>query len=56
MKIFFAGQLEILEKFAEEVICIDGTHGLNAHDFELTTLLILDDMREGLETALMKRQ
>ncbi|XP_050498322.1 uncharacterized protein LOC126879297 [Diabrotica virgifera virgifera] len=47
------GQLEVLDKYSEDVICIDGTHGLNAHDFELTTLLILDDMREGFPCCFM---
>lgn len=51
--IMHPGQLEVLQQFSEDVICIDATHGLNAHDFELTTLLILDNMREGFPCCFM---
>lgn len=47
------GQKEILEKFGNDCVCIDGTHGLNSYGFELITLLVLDDMREGFPTAFM---
>ncbi|GFS68422.1 MULE domain-containing protein [Trichonephila clavipes] len=39
-------QCEMLKKYVSH-ICIDGTHGTNGYDFELITLLILDDMRQG---------
>ncbi|GFU11775.1 uncharacterized protein TNCV_4969661 [Trichonephila clavipes] len=39
-------QCEMLKKYVSD-ICIDGTHGTNGYDFELITLLILDDMRQG---------
>ncbi|KAB0805099.1 hypothetical protein PPYR_02069 [Photinus pyralis] len=47
------GQLEILEKFADDCICLDGTHGLNPYDFQLHTLLVLDDLREGFPCAFL---
>lgn len=34
-----------------DCICIDGTHGMNAYGFELITLLVLDDIREGFPCA-----
>nr|XP_021000791.2 uncharacterized protein LOC107452923 [Parasteatoda tepidariorum] len=40
-------QKEMLTKYAPECIYIDSTHGTNAYDFQLTTLLVLDDMRQG---------
>ncbi|GFX07402.1 uncharacterized protein TNCV_504601 [Trichonephila clavipes] len=39
-------QCEMLKKYVSH-ICIDGTHGTNGYDFELITLLILDDIRQG---------
>ncbi|GFW59864.1 uncharacterized protein TNCV_2917461 [Trichonephila clavipes] len=39
-------QCEMLKKYVSH-ICIDGTHRTNGYDFELITLLILDDMRQG---------
>lgn len=46
-----AGQEEVLRKYGSDTICVDGTHGLNQYDFELHTLLVLDDMREGFPCA-----
>nr|XP_015839955.1 PREDICTED: uncharacterized protein LOC107398907 isoform X2 [Tribolium castaneum] len=51
--IMHPGQLEVLNKFCDDCICIDGTHGLNDYDFELTTLLVLNDMREGFPCSFM---
>lgn len=45
-------QIEIFRKFGN-IICIDGTHGMNAYDFELTTLLVLDEFGEGFPVAFM---
>ncbi|VEN51584.1 unnamed protein product, partial [Callosobruchus maculatus] len=45
------GQTEMIEKYGNDCICIDGTHGLNAYGFELITLLVLDDIREGFPCA-----
>lgn len=46
-------QAEIMRKFGNDCICIDSTHGLNNYSFELTTLLVLDDMRQGFPCAFM---
>ncbi|KAB0804500.1 hypothetical protein PPYR_01470 [Photinus pyralis] len=46
-------EVEILEKFADDCICLDGTHGLNPYDFQLHTLLVLDDLREGFPCAFL---
>ncbi|XP_049862861.1 uncharacterized protein LOC126356159 isoform X1 [Schistocerca gregaria] len=40
-------QGEMLAKYGSDCICVDETHGLNDYDFEVTTLLVLDDMRQG---------
>lgn len=45
------GQRELLSKFGNDCICVDGTHGLNGYGFELHTILILDDLREGYPCA-----
>lgn len=36
-------QLNILEKFGNDIVCIDSTHGTNIYDFHLTTLLVVDE-------------
>ncbi|XP_047112053.1 uncharacterized protein LOC124788816 [Schistocerca piceifrons] len=46
-------QGEILTKYGGDCICVDGTHGLNGYDFEVTTLLVLDDMRQGFPCAFL---
>lgn len=38
-------QKSMLEKFRNDVICIDETHGMNSYHFSLTTLLVFGDMR-----------
>lgn len=40
-------QAEILKKYGHDIICIDGTHGTNNYDFELHTLMVVDELREG---------
>lgn len=47
------GQKEVLLNFGEDCICIDGTHGLNGYGFELHTILVLDDLREGFPCAFL---
>ncbi|XP_050307882.1 uncharacterized protein LOC126744491 [Anthonomus grandis grandis] len=47
------GQTEILKKYGNDCICIDETHGLNMYQFNLTTILILDNMREGFPCAFL---
>ncbi|XP_049811058.1 uncharacterized protein LOC126253607 [Schistocerca nitens] len=46
-------QCEILKKYGSDCICIDGTHGTNGYCFELITLLVLDDMRQGFPCAFL---
>lgn len=40
-------QSEILKKFGRDTLCIDGTHGLNQYDFQLVTLMVIDEFRQG---------
>lgn len=40
-------QAEMLKKYGDDCVCLDSTHGTNAYNFEMTTLLVLDDMRQG---------
>ncbi|XP_054280779.1 uncharacterized protein LOC128998596 [Macrosteles quadrilineatus] len=44
-------QEEMLKKYGGDVICMDSTHGTNAYNYEMTTLLVLDDMRQGFPCA-----
>lgn len=44
-------QLEILKKYGNDIVCIDGTHGMNAYDFQVVTLMVIDDMRQGFPCA-----
>lgn len=46
-------QKYMLKLFSCNIICIDSTHGLNSYDFELTTLLIVDEYGEGFPCACM---
>jgi hypothetical protein len=36
-------QAEMLKKFVCDKICVDGTHGLNSYNFQLYTLLVVDN-------------
>jgi hypothetical protein len=47
------GQIELLENFGNDTICIDGTHSLISYGFEMHTLLVLDDLREGYPGAFL---
>lgn len=53
LMIMTSAQLDILRKYSSDCICIDGTHGLNSYDFELNTLLVIDDIREGFPCAFL---
>ncbi|XP_068083806.1 uncharacterized protein, partial [Anabrus simplex] len=48
-----SAQSEILKKYGSDCICTDGTHGLNSYGFELITLLVLDDLRQGFPCAFL---
>lgn len=39
-------QEEILKQFGHLRVCIDGTHGLNAYDLNLYTLVTFERVRE----------
>lgn len=43
----------LFQKFGHDTVCIDGTHGLNNYNFQLYTMLILDESREGFPVAFM---
>lgn len=48
------GQKYMLQKFRQEkVIYLDRTHGLNAYDFELVTLMVIDDFGSGFPCCFM---
>lgn len=52
--IFMNGvQENMLRKFGNSVIAIDSTHGLNRYDFELTTIMVLDEFGEGFPVSSM---
>jgi hypothetical protein len=45
-------QAEMFKKFGEgKVVCVDATHGTNAYDFKLITLLVVDEYGEGFPCA-----
>lgn len=46
-------QQVMLKKFGQNIIAIDSTHGINNYDFELTTLVVVDEFREGFPVACM---
>ncbi|XP_073979586.1 uncharacterized protein [Rhodnius prolixus] len=39
-------QLDMLEKFGGDLICVDGTHSLGSVDYQLFTLLVINEMRQ----------
>lgn len=49
--IMTSSQQEMLKKFGSDVICIDSTHGTNSYNFMLTTVLVLDELRQGFPCA-----
>jgi len=46
-------QQHMLSKFGNTIVAIDSTHGTNCYDFELTTLLVIDEWGEGFPAACM---
>ena len=44
-------QAEILKEFGGKVVCVDATHGTNAYEFKLITLLVVDEYGEGFPVA-----
>lgn len=45
--------VNFLKKFGSDCICVDGTHCLNSYNFELNTILVVDDIREGFPSAFL---
>lgn len=41
----------MFSKFATKLICVDATHGTTAYDFQLITVLLIDDYDEGIPVA-----
>lgn len=44
-------QSELLLKFGCDKICIDGTHGLNGYNFQLYSLVVVDEFGNGYPVA-----
>ena len=44
-------QRDMLKKFGTEAVSMDSTHGTNIYDFFLITILILDDLGEGVSVG-----
>ncbi|XP_022168117.1 uncharacterized protein LOC111032183 [Myzus persicae] len=49
--IFTETQKAVLEKFSSEKLCIDSTHGTNQYNFNLTTIIVIDEFGEGYPAA-----
>ncbi|GFT79675.1 hypothetical protein NPIL_229361 [Nephila pilipes] len=41
----------MLNVYGNDTICLDFTQGMNAYGFDLATVLVLDDKREGFPAA-----
>ncbi|VEN61886.1 unnamed protein product, partial [Callosobruchus maculatus] len=46
-------QREVLKTFGNNIISIDGTHRLNSYNFEMTTVMVIDEFGEGFPVACM---
>ena len=46
-------QRDMMRQFGSLTMCIDTTHGTNMYDFNLLTLLVLDEYNEGVPVAWM---
>ncbi|KAE9523853.1 hypothetical protein AGLY_015741 [Aphis glycines] len=44
-------QSEMFLKFGNDKVCIDGTHGLNSYNFQLYSLVIVDEYGNGFPVA-----
>ncbi|GFU10202.1 MULE domain-containing protein [Trichonephila clavipes] len=44
-------QKEMIKKYGKDKICIDGTHGLNTADFNLYSVLVVDEHKNGIPVA-----
>ena len=46
-------QADMLREFGSEAVCVDSTHGTNVYDFKLITVIVLDELGEGIPVAWM---
>lgn len=46
-------QKDMCQKFGQDAVCMDSTHGTNSYDFKLVTLLVVDDHGEGIPAGWM---
>ena len=44
-------QRDMMLQYGGNVICMDDTHGTNAYDFSLNTVLVIDSHGEGIPVA-----
>lgn len=44
-------QKKVLKKFGSGKLSIDSTHGTNEYNFNLTIILVIDEIGEGYSTA-----
>jgi len=44
-------QIDVLSKYATHRICVDSTHGTTSYNFQLTTLLVVDEFGAGCPVA-----
>ena len=44
-------QHEMFVKHATKLVCVDATHGTNSYDFQLITVLVIDDYDEDIPVA-----
>ncbi|KAG5870796.1 hypothetical protein JTB14_025711 [Gonioctena quinquepunctata] len=51
-----AAQCEILKKFGKHCICFDRTYETNSNGFELITLTVIDNTRQGFPCAFLTRR
>ena len=55
-KVFLLGiqtefQQDMFVRWARKLVCVDAPHGTNAYDFQLVTVLVIDDYDEGIPVA-----
>ncbi len=46
-------QEDMFKRYARKLVCVDATHGTNAYDFQLVTVLVIDDYDEGIPVAFL---
>ncbi|GFY59058.1 MULE domain-containing protein [Trichonephila inaurata madagascariensis] len=44
-------QKEMITKYGKDKICTDGTHGLSSYDFNLYSVLVVDEHKNGIPVA-----